>query len=395
MVRRLLLLLLLVVVVAAAKRAVVTASDVVVVASGAASGERFAAAQLAQLLGNATGTAVAVGTVTGTVPPGARRWAVGYGASLALGVPASQLDGLGAEGFATAVLNGSTTVAVSGGRGAARGAVFGVFGLLRQLGFRFYAPDETTVPTAAAFEQAAGSLIGHTRVTPAMIWRSVESGETNGADPMQLPPTGTAAQQAQNYLWLLRARNNGMDTGFGSFPVWAGSSAHTSYTLLGASAAARAPPAELWKSHREWFWPRTDPKAYGQLCWSNASLVAFLTRRIQTMLRANPNATMVSISQNDNLNQCADAAEVAIVKAEGGAASGPMIRAINTIAKAVGAEFPSVLFHTLAYDYTEQPPKITKPLPSVVVQVASSGIGDPRIQAWGKVCQKIFVWDYW
>jgi hypothetical protein len=104
---------------------------------------------------------------------------------------------------------------------------------------------------------------------------------------------------------------------------------------------------------------------------------------------------MVSISQNDNLNQCADAAEVAIVKAEGGAASGPMIRAINTIAKAVGAEFPSVLFHTLAYDYTEQPPKITKPLPSVVVQVASSGIGDPRIQAWGKVCQKIFVWDYW
>ena len=234
MVRRLLLLLLLLV--AAAKRAVVTASDVVVVASGAASGERFAAAQLAQLLGNATGTAVAVGTVTGTVPPGARRWAVGYGASLALGVPASQLDGLGAEGFATAVLNGSTAVAVSGGRGAARGAVFGVFGLLRQLGFRFYAPDETAVPTAAAFEQAAGSLIGHTRVTPAMIWRSVESGETNGADPMQLPPTGTAAQQAQNYLWLLRARNNGMDTGFGSFPVWAGSSAHTSYTLLGASA---------------------------------------------------------------------------------------------------------------------------------------------------------------
>ena len=91
------------------------------------------------------------------------------------------------------------------------------------------------------------------------------------------------------------------------------------------------------------FWPRNDSKTYGQLCWSNASLVAFLTRRIQTMLRANPNATMVSISQNDNLNQCADAAEVAIVKAEGGAASGPMIRAINTIAKAVGAEFPSVL----------------------------------------------------
>ena len=103
---------------------------------------------------------------------------------------------------------------------------------------------------------------------------------------------------------------------------------------------------------------------------------------------------MVSVSQNDNLNQCADAEEQAVVKAEG-AASGPMIRAINAIGRALAAEFPHVLLHTLAYDYTEQPPKVTKPLPSVVVQVASSGIGDPRIQAWGRVCRQIFVWDYW
>jgi hypothetical protein len=54
-----------------------------------------------------------------------------------------------------------------------------------------------------------------------------------------------------------------------------------------------------------------------------------------------------------------------------------------------------VYIHTLAYDYTETPPALTKPRNNVVVQVASSGIGDPRIKAWGAVCKLLFVWDYW
>jgi len=89
-----------------------------------------------------------------------------------------------------------------------------------------------------------------------------------------------------------------------------------------------------------------------------------------------------------------DAEEQAIVKEEG-SPSGPLIRACNHVAAAIAAEFPNTLVHTLAYDYTEKPPQKTKPLPNVVVQVASSGIGDPRIQAWGKVCRQLFVWDYW
>ena len=47
-------------------------------------------------------------------------------------------------------------------------------------------------------------------------------------------------------------------------------------------------------------------------------------------LKASPKATMISVSQNDNLNQCADAAELAVVKAEG-SPGGPMFRAINTV----------------------------------------------------------------
>ena len=72
----------------------------------------------------------------------------------------------------------------------------------------------------------------------------------------------------------------------------------------------------------------------------------------------------------------------------------PLIRACNYVAAAIATEFPNTLIHTLAYDYTEKPPQKTKPLPNVVVQVASSGIGDPRIQAWGQVCRQLFVPEF-
>ena len=52
------------------------------------------------------------------------------------------------------------------------------------------------------------------------------------------------------------------------------------------------------------------------LC-QNWDLRAHLTSHVQAMLRAQPAATMVSVSQNDNLNKCADAEELAVVKAEG------------------------------------------------------------------------------
>lgn len=66
---------------------------------------------------------------------------------------------------------------------------------------------------------------------------------------------------------------------------------------------------------------------------SDPCQVTFLTRQVEGLLRAeaNANATMVSISINDNTQQCADEQELAVRRAEG-ADSGPMIRAINVIA---------------------------------------------------------------
>ena len=87
----------------------------------------------------------------------------------------------------------------------------------------------------------------------------------------------------------------------------------------------------------------------GQLCWHNASLVAHLIEKTRSFLRmpANENATIISISQNDNGLMCRDPAEMAIIDAEK-SPMGPLLRAINAVADAIVDEFPHVAVDTLA-----------------------------------------------
>jgi hypothetical protein len=51
-------------------------------------------------------------------------------------------------------------------------------------------------------------------------------------------------------------------------------------------------------------------------------------------------ASLISVSQNDNGRLCQTKEELAIVRAEGGAPMAPMMRAINFIADAIADEFP-------------------------------------------------------
>ena len=219
--------------------------------------EAYAALELSSFLGNASGLAVptvskkaaAAGTLT---------FAVGYSAATSVGLAPSALEGMGNESYRV-TSNASGLVpgclAVTGGRFARRGTLYAVYHLLGHLGFRFFAPDETVVPAAAALMLAVAVPVD-VRFTPAMERRSLESFETNG---------GGAPRQ----LWPLRNRVNGA----GGQPAGGAvqyaappGSVHTSYGLLysdGGAGEQRTPPPDLYKKHPEWFWPRDDPSKYG------------------------------------------------------------------------------------------------------------------------------------
>ena len=111
--------------------------------------EQYAAGELADWLGNITGSRPT------TAAPGAGAGkptlAVGVGAAKALGLSASALEGLGNESFvlssnASGLPKDGRSFALSGGPGSTRGTMYAVNRFLRELGVRFIAHDETVLP---------------------------------------------------------------------------------------------------------------------------------------------------------------------------------------------------------------------------------------------------------
>ena len=103
----------------------------------------------------------------------------------------------------------------------------------------------------------------------------------------------------------------------------------------------------------------------GQLCWSNTSLIEHITENVKQFLRSSPNATIISVSQNDNHNYCQSPAEMQIIEAEG-SPMGPLLRAVNRVADSILPEFPHVAVDTLAYQYTRPAPNTTVPRSNVM-----------------------------
>lgn len=75
--------------------------------------------------------------------------AVGYDAALKVGVLPSTLAKLGLEGHAVVStgLAKNVRVALSGGPKGLRGTIYAAYSYLEAVGFRFYARDDTLVPS--------------------------------------------------------------------------------------------------------------------------------------------------------------------------------------------------------------------------------------------------------
>ena len=256
--------------------------------------------------------------------------------------------------------------------------------LLRLLGLRYLAFDETLLPSIAPDSLPVVDM----QFSPTLDYRQIYS-------------WGVASNKTQLRYFHGNTGNYANPPG----------SVHTSYKLFPGTrpkcvSGNGCPPTELFKSHPEWWWPRDKPTAYGQLCWSNASMVSYITERAAAMLSAQPGAKIISISQNDNDVYCQSPAELAIIKEEG-SPMGPLLRAVNAIAKALAPRFPDVAVDTLAYAYTLNAPRITKPEPNVIIRICVKGVNaaypmtDRRngnfsrtLRSWFNLTQRIYVWNY-
>ena len=144
-------------------------------------------------------------------------------------------------------------------------------------------------------------------------------------------------------------------------------------------------------------------------CLTDPEVYATVLANVRKALEENPSINIFSISQNDVEVWC-KCPNCSKIEAEEGSYAGVWVRFVNKIAEELEEDFPNVTFDTLAYKHTQKAPKITKPRENVCIRLCSitccftHAINDPNctrnkefcedIIAWGKICNKIHIWDY-
>jgi hypothetical protein len=363
--------------------------SIIAVALNATATERYAASRLAKELSSLC-SANNFSVMPSALRPQSPHFAVGAGAAAwsergFFPLPVGEED--------TLLFSGTDFQAITGSSAGGRGSLYAVYEYLERLGFRFFTPDMTRLPPG-------GCPSAFTRFN-ASFAPPVESRELSFRTVLDAPNVEWAAGALRlNTLFQSNATLGG--TVRFAYPP---GDCHTAYRLIN-STAGRTAPQPWYTTHREWFWPRDDPTAYGQLCWSNASLVSFLAQRVRLYLRAQPGAQIISVSQNDNRLYCNDSTEAAVIEEEG-SPMGPLLRAVNAIADAIADEFPRVKVSTLAYQYSRTPPRVTRPRSNVIVRLCSieCNFAQPMshpsnapfasdFTKWSQLTPNLYVWDY-
>eukprot|EP01048_Picozoa_sp_COSAG05_P013654 COSAG05_NODE_1473_length_4788_cov_2.548305_7_plen_357_part_00 len=147
--------------------------------SGASPGEAFAASELALISGNLSNgnTPLPYADIAGGRP--SCTLAVGYGASVAAGMPTALASELSKDEGYLIRLVGDGKWAITGAQGSARGAMLGVYEFIERLGFRQLAWDCAVLPVGAPHAQieltAAALQMVQPRGSPSGVnWREYD-----------------------------------------------------------------------------------------------------------------------------------------------------------------------------------------------------------------------------
>jgi hypothetical protein len=290
---------------------------------------------------------------------------------------------LGLEGYRLRTVGPDLIIAGPG----PRGTLYGVYGLLEDhLGCRWFAPDLSVIPKT---DRLVLPDLDETTV-PRLEYREPFTFEAFDGD-------WAARNRMNSTSARLEARHGGRIR-FGS-----GFFVHTFSTLV--------PPEKYFKDHPEYFslvgGKRQD--GYAQLCCTNEEVIRLCIEGTLAAMRAQPDATVFSVSQNDTFKYCECDPCQAIAKAEGSQIA-PVLRLVNRVAEAVEKEFPDKAVETLAYQWTRTPPKTLRPRPNVIIRLCSieccfshplDGCDSPEnrafvadLKGWAQVSNRLWVWDY-
>lgn len=352
----------------------------IVVATNALPSEQYAAEELQRYLEKLSGAQLPI--VTDSTPVSSGEILLGDNAHtrrLGLNIDFARL---GAEDFT--IRTEQDRLVIAGGK--PRGTLYGVYTLLEEkLGVRWFTPE---VETAIRTNRLLLSELNETRIPP-LEYREVFWTEmTRNAD-------FAARHRLNGDHYHLTAKHGGAAVVY--FPF-----VHSMDELI---------PQALYAEHPEYF-PLIGGKrvnGYVQRCLSNPDVVKLAIAQVRRWLKEHPDATIISVSQNDTGKWCQCETCNALDDAEG-SPSASLLRFVNTIAAHIEGDYPNIRIDTLAYQYTRKPPKTLRPRSNVIIRLCSieccfahplatcSSRENERfrsdIVAWQPVARRLYVWDY-
>ncbi len=337
--------------------------------------ERHAVVELAHHLQKITGARFETLTAD-TLPPSGI--VVGQGKLARLLCPDVDWDKMNPE--EVVIRTQGRHLLIAGGR--PRGTLYAVYRFLHTVGgVRWWTPWASEIPQRRTFRVPPQNL----REKPAFEYR----------EPFWY--------HAFHPDWAVRNYSNGHHPNLaekhGGKVVYVGF-VHTFYALV--------PPETYFEKHPEWYsligGKRQWEKA--QLCCTNPELREFLVGRVRQVLQENPQAQIISISQNDWTGAC-ECPRCKAVDEREGTPAGSVLEMVNYIAERLEREFPQVAFDTLAYWYTRKPTRTLRPRPSVIIRLCSieCSFAEPLeapinkafaddIRGWSERSQRLYIWDY-
>ena len=308
------------------------------------------------------------------------------------------VEAFGEEDLRIVVRDGN--IAIAGGR--PRGTLYGVYTFLEDyLGVRFLTVDHTHVPPLGGW-RVIGPLDRFYHPPLAFRWSAYAEMDNFifVRDEGRIDVPRFAARLRCNTV--TRQDRLGGTTGIVLFN-------HSLYRYVSTHVYG--------KEHPEYF-ALVDGKRLAragndahetELCFTNPEVLRIVTEAVLARLAANPHQRSISVSQGDSGKYC-HCSDCAAINAREESGMGALLTFVNAVADAVAGEHPDVKVGTLAYCFSQKPPKTVKPRPNVIVQLTSHdcSVTDPirdsdyeetvkfrrDLEGWGRIANHINLWYY-
>ena len=376
-------------------------TDYQIVVSGDASGtERWAAEELAGHIKEMSGAELSIVTEGAQLPP--KAILIGDSALVKqLGV-AIDHEKLGTDGFV--IKSAGNHLVIAGGR--RRGTMYGVYGLLSQLGCRWWAPGESTIPRMADIRLEAFDI----EKVPAleyrdMLYGDLWQGKRDSDDP------ASRALWLEGRKWCAR---NHIHAAYHEMPGDREEDALNFGPIRMDRAIAHGMIKYLsadkyLADHPEWYALRNGKRVTDHVCLANEEAAGEMAKNVIAELDKHPEWRLITLGQADNNNFCTCEKCAALVEKHK-ANSGMMVYFINRVARIVKTKHPKVFINTNAYRWSQAAPEGIRCDDNVMITIPPIACnyseplenGWPQENAdyrrdlatWGKLTSKIYVWDY-